>query len=271
MATWAIGDIQGCFSTLQRLLERIGFDPRRDRLWLVGDLVNRGPSSVEVLRWARALGDRVVAVLGNHDLKLLAVASGTWRGGAGDTIDGVLDAPDREALLEWVRHRPLAHAEGGWLMIHAGLSPAWTAAEAVALAAEAQAVIRSADAPALFASLKEHPPRAWDGALTGLPRLAAITHALTRLRTATLAGEPCEDYTGSPDGAPAGCVPWFDLPRRSRDARVLFGHWAALGLMVREDAVGLDSGCVWGRELTAFCLEDGRVAQEPCADALRGR
>ena len=271
MATWAIGDIQGCYATLETLLGRIAFDPWADRLWLVGDLVNRGPSSLRVLRWAVSLGDRVTAVLGNHDVKLLAIAEGEWKQRKLDTLDDVLGAPDRDELLAWLRARPLLHADGAWAMVHAGIPPTWSVSEAAALASEASEALRSDRRAELFARIRERDPAAWDEALTGIDRAAAIFTALTRLRTCTTEGVPCEGFSGPPSEAPPGCVPWFDLPRRSHDARIVFGHWAAQGLLVRDDVVGLDSGCVWGRELTAFCLEDGRIVQQHCVDEVAGR
>ena len=271
MATWAVGDIQGCFDTLKRLLDRIEFDPSEDRLWLVGDLVNRGPKSLDVLRWARDAGGAVTSVLGNHDVKLLAQADGLWPSRKGDTLDDVLRAPDRDELLAWLADRPFVHAEGDWLMVHAGLPPTWSAHEALALAEEASAALRGKDRRKLLESLKSDPPLQWDESLTGWRRLAAIVTAVTRLRTCTREGVACEGFSGSPEDAPEGCVPWFDLPRRSHDSRILFGHWAALGLLVRPDVVGLDSGCVWGRYLTAYRLEDGQVEQEAAVEgATRG-
>lgn len=266
MATWVIGDIQGCFRTLQGLLGRIEFDPSEDRLWLVGDLVNRGPASLEVLRWARSLGGAVTAVLGNHDIKLLAVAEGEWELKRGDTISDVLHAPDRDELLQWLRERPFVHVDGEWVLVHAGLPPTWTAHEAAALSEEASAMLRGPGRAGLFRALRNGPSRRWDESLQGVARIAAIVTALTRLRTCTRDGEACDDFAGPPDLAPEGCVPWFDLPRRSHDARVVFGHWAALGIMVRQDVVALDSGCVWGRHLSAYRLEDGRLVQEACLD-----
>jgi len=269
MGTWAVGDIQGCFRTFERLLHRIEFNPPEDRLWIAGDLVNRGPLSLQVLRWMRDAGDCVRVVLGNHDVKLLAVAEGTWHAGKGDTLDDVLDAKDCDELLDWLRKRPFVHAEGDWLMVHAGLPPSWSAHEAVALADEASAALQGRDARKLFAALHDDPPLQWDESLTGWKRAAAIVTALTRMRTSTAEGVACEGFSGSPEDAPEGCIPWFDLPRRSHGSRVLFGHWASLGLMVREDVVGLDTGCVWGRSLTAYRLEDGRIEQEACADDVK--
>ncbi|MBI5489400.1 MAG: symmetrical bis(5'-nucleosyl)-tetraphosphatase [Deltaproteobacteria bacterium] len=264
MATWIIGDIQGCHSTLRRLLARIRFDDRADRLWLVGDLVNRGPSSLEVLRWARGLGERLTVVLGNHDLHLLA----RWLGAAGakrtDTLDEVLAAPDRDDLLSWLRERPLLHREGDVVMVHAGLLPEWTVDEAEALALEVERAIRGPEALELFGRSRRAAPRRWKAGLDELPRRQLALLALTRLRTLAANGEPEFDFTGPPLSAPAGAIPWFLVPsRRSGDATIAFGHWAALGLNLGPRHLALDSACVWGGTLTALRLEDRAVVQEP--------
>lgn len=246
MATYAIGDIQGCHATLLSLLQKIRFDPRGDRLWLCGDLVNRGPSSLEVLRWARGLGDRVVAVLGNHDLHLLA----RWRGVVGakprDTLDEVLAAPDRDVLCEWLRERPLLYREGDLVLVHAGLLPSWTVEDAERLARGAEAELRGDG----IVSLLSRGPR------------DPVVGPLTRIRTVRADGSLC-DHAGPPAEAPPGCVPWFDVPsRRSRDATIIFGHWSALGLYVAPGLYGLDTGCVWGRTLTALRLDDRVIFQQ---------
>jgi bis(5'-nucleosyl)-tetraphosphatase (symmetrical) len=248
-----MGDIQGCFRTLRRLLRRIAFDPAKDRLWNTGDLVNRGPGSLEVLRWARDLGDRLMTVLGNHDLHLLARAAGLVRAKPRDTLDEVLAAPDRDELLAWLRARPLLHAEEGRVLVHAGLLPAWTVAEAETLARSVEERLRAAGGLELARPQSREPER-------------STLWVLTRLRFCTADGSPGPDFTGPPDAAPPGCRPWFDFPgRRSAEATVLFGHWAALGFYRAPGILGLDSGCVWGGELTAVRLEDGEVFQEPAA------
>lgn len=268
MATYAIGDVHGCFATLKRLLSRIGYSPKDDRLWLVGDLVNRGPRSLAVLRWAAELDPgRAVVVLGNHDLHLLARAQGLAKERRRDTLDPILAARDRDDLLAWLRARPLLHRENGHLLVHAGLLPEWTAADAESLAREVEEELRSDRAGRLLGSLRDEPPGPWRAALTGGARRRLALAAFTRLRTLTPGRGLCTDFSGSPEEAPGGCLPWFDVPgRESRDTTVLFGHWAALGYRKREGTVALDSGCAWGRELTAFRLDDGRAFQVPAGE-----
>ena len=251
MATWVVGDVQGCSQPLLRLLERIGFGAD-DQLWLAGDLVNRGPDSLGVLRWARDQApDQVHAVLGNHELHLLAVAAGARKAKRGDTLAPILTAPDREALLDWVRDRPLAHHDRGWLLVHAGLLPAWDLPTTLERARHVERALRGPDGAALLTK-------------AGPRKLRAALHALTRLRFVDADGEPDYGPKGPPGSAP-GCAPWFDAPGRrwAGQARIVHGHWAALGLRVSPEVVSLDTGCVWGRALTAFCLEDERVVQVP--------
>lgn len=270
MATYAIGDIQGCFATLSALLERCAFDPGRDRLWLAGDLVNRGPGSLAVLRWARQLGTTVTAVLGNHDLHLLRVAEGLAVARGKDSLDAVLAAPDRDELLDWLAAQPLVHRETvagqPWLMVHAGLHPSWSAEVALALGRQVSAAL-SADRRGLLASLDQPGDLAWQAQLGGAARFAALIGVLTRLRTCHADGSPCAEHKGTPETAPAGCAPWFRVaPRRWSDHRVVCGHWAALGLHVGDGVAALDSGCVWGRSLTALRLDDGALFSEPARD-----
>lgn len=269
MALYAIGDIQGSWEPLRDLLRRIGDDPR-DRLWLCGDLVNRGPRSLEVLRWARAQGERVVAVLGNHDLHLLARAAGVRRAGKRDTIDDVLDAPDRDELVDWLRRRPVLHREGPLLMVHAGLLPAWTASQAEALAREVEGVLRGPDFTELLGSWRKAPAE-WRDDLAPRDRQALALSAFATLRCVKrdASGAMDRDFDGPPAEAPADLVPWFDHPaRRSRDVRVVCGHWAALGVLVRPDVAALDSGCVWGNHLTALRLDaPAAPVSVPCPSA----
>jgi bis(5'-nucleosyl)-tetraphosphatase (symmetrical) len=263
MATYAVGDVQGCFTTLERLLRRIEFDRGRDRLWLVGDLVNRGPSSLEVLRWAKSLGGGAVAVLGNHDLHLLARAEGLREPRARDTFDDVLGAPDREALLEWLLGLPLFHREGEYVLVHAGLHPRWSLEEAESLAWEAQEALRSRRRYALLEAMEEGEDLRWSPDLGQAERARHALQVFTRIRTVRSGGELCLDFDGPPAAAPEGCAPWFEVRSLPTEATVIFGHWAALGLHLGRNAIGLDTGCVWGGSLTALRLEDRKVFQEP--------
>lgn len=263
MATYAIGDVQGCHSELQRLIDALRFDPAADSLWLVGDLVNRGPGSLGVLRLLKSLGDKCVAVLGNHDLHLLAVAAGHARLRAEDTLDEVLAAPDRDELLGWLRRRPMLHVAGNYAMVHAGLLPQWDVATARSLAGEIEAALRGPACDEFFAHLYGSKPSRWDDALTGADRLRVIVNAMTRMRFCTIKGKMEFASKGGLDSAPAGYLPWFDVPgRASADHTVITGHWSALGLVVRPDLVALDTGCAWGGSLSAVRLEDGRVFQQ---------
>jgi len=270
MALYAIGDIQGCMTSLERLLERIGFDPVEDRLWLVGDLVNRGPRSLDVLRWARALGDRVVCVLGNHDLHLLARAAGVAGAKKRDTLDAVLAAPDRDELIDWLRRRPLVHVEDGYLLVHAGLHPRWTAGEARALAGEIEARLASDRWREVVAELapRSSAPAAWAPALTGGARVRAVLAYLVRVRTCRPDGSIEPEFDGHPAEAPKGVIPWFALPNRAWTTHVaVFGHWAALGLDIAADHLALDSGCVWGESLTAIRLPQRTITQVKAQEA----
>jgi len=255
---YAIGDIQGCVEELRTLLARLKFSADRDQLWFVGDLVNRGPDSLETLRTVRALGDNAVVVLGNHDLHLLAVAYGAHRRRRSDTLDEVLAAPDRDTLLEWLTLRPLAHREGNDLMVHAGVVPQWSAAETLALAAEVGGALRRAPRR-LFEHMYGDEPDRWDGRLRGVERLRFIINVLTRLRLCTADGRVDTSVKGPPPPPPSPFRPWFEHPHRAtRDVRVIFGHWSALGLVERPGVLGLDTGCVWGGSLTASDLDSDR-------------
>ena len=258
MTRYAIGDLQGCDRELRALLARLKFSPDRDRLWFVGDLVNRGPGSLAALRLVRALGDNAVVVLGNHDLHLLALAHGVHRRRKSDTLDEVLTAPDREPLLEWLLTRPLAHAEGGDLMVHAGLVPQWTVELTLQLAHAVSAALRH-DPRTLFQHMYGNEPERWDERLAGFERLRFTINVLTRLRLCTADGRVALDAKGTPPPPPSPLRPWFEHPaRRSRSARVIFGHWSALGLVQEHGVVGLDTGCVWGGALTALDLDAQR-------------
>jgi bis(5'-nucleosyl)-tetraphosphatase (symmetrical) len=266
MATYAIGDVHGCFETLQKLLCEIRHDPGQDRLWLVGDLVNRGPRSLDVLRWAVAQGDRIVTVLGNHDLHLLARAAQVAAPKRRDSLAEVLEAPDRDDLLAWLLHRPLLHREGEHLLVHAGLFPAWTPERAEELARETEAMLRSG-AGGLLASVDSKADERWDEGLPAGERARVALAGFAKLRTVQADGRMCAGYSGPPDDSPRGCRPWFEhAKRRSRGVTVVFGHWAALGLCLRDGVAGLDTGCAWGQELTALRLDDGGIFRQPVID-----
>lgn len=262
MATYAIGDIQGCFGTFRRLLDRIEFDASRDRVLLVGDLVNRGPQSAEVLRWAMRNERAVRTVLGNHDLHLIARALGAVGRKKRDTLDGVLGARDCDELVDWLRTRPLVYRENGHMVVHAGILPSWTADDAERLAAEVEEILQGEDAPRLLESVTEPAQRPWSEKLRGMERARMILQVLTRLRTCTRDGMPCLEFSGAPEDAPPGCAPWFEAPgRKEKDVTIVFGHWAALGLHLGPRTIGLDTGAVWGNKLTALRLKDRAVFQ----------
>jgi bis(5'-nucleosyl)-tetraphosphatase (symmetrical) len=266
MATYAIGDIQGCFTSFTHLLEQVGFNATRDRLWLVGDLINRGPDSLAVLRWAKSHASSLEMVLGNHDLHALAVAEGFVEAHRYDTLGPLLSAPDGPELLDWLRGRHMAYAEGDYLMVHAGVLPQWELTQALSLAAEVEAVLRGDDYRGFFQHMYGNHPNHWEDGLHGMSRLRVITNALTRLRVCSPEGAMDFRFKGELPDIPEGLIPWFDLPlRRSTETTILFGHWSALGLMVRDNLIALDTGCLWGGQLTALRLEDRRVFQVPCA------
>ncbi len=256
MALYCIGDIQGCDTALGRLLDEIGFSASRDTVYLLGDLVNRGPDSAAVLRRCMRHDGALRSLLGNHDLHLLAAAHGARKPSRRDTLASVLDAPDRAALLQWVRQQPLArtHEHGGQalLMVHAGVLPAWSAADALAYAGEVQAVLRGSDLPAFLQAMYGNTPDRWSDSLAGTDRLRVIVNALTRLRFCSAEGVMDFDSTESASAAPAGLMPWFDVPgRRAAGTLIAFGHWSTLGWLERRDLLGLDTGCVWGGCLSA--------------------
>ena len=266
MATYAIGDIQGCFASFSRLLEQCRFDSEKDRLWLVGDLVNRGPRSLETLRFVRDLGTAAVTVLGNHDLSLLLAAEGFGKRGKGDTFDDILEAPDCDELLLWLRQQPLCHVEGNYCLVHAGLLPQWTTGQARALAGEVEAALVAPDWREFMANMWGSEPAAWRDDLTGWPRLRVIVNAMTRMRFCTPEGVMDFHAKGEVEKAPAGFLPWFQVPgRRSADSVLVTGHWSALGLKILPNLLAIDSGCLWGGALTAVRLEDRAVFQVDCA------
>ena len=280
MSLYLIGDVQGCDAALHALMEKIAFSPSRDTLYLLGDLVNRGPSSQAVLRRLMRWGSSARCLLGNHDLHLLAVAHGVRGAGRKDTLDGILAAWDRHAMLEWLRHQSMALLEHLYgvpvLMVHAGVQPAWTATQTRALAHEVEAVLRSPALGAFLPQMYGNQPAQWDDALQGDERLRVIVNTLTRMRLCTPRGAMEFTQTGPADAAPAGYLPWFDVPqRRSADTIVAFGHWSTLGWLHRSDVLALDTGCVWGGCLSALRLSPGptpgtlaqELVQVQCAQA----
>jgi bis(5'-nucleosyl)-tetraphosphatase (symmetrical) len=265
MATYAIGDVQGCFSALQRLLGSIRFDPARDKLWFVGDLVNRGPDSLATLRFVKSLGERAITVLGNHDLHLLMVAEGRAKMHKRDTLQDILDAPDRDELLYWLRGQYLMHAENGYVMVHAGLLPSWSVEKALSLAREVETALRGNNYRTLAAGMYGNQPEQWRDDLSGIDRLRIIINAMTRLRVCTPEGVMEFAHKGKPENSPPGYLPWYEVPgRASAKATIICGHWSALGVLVRENLLALDTGCLWGGSLTAVCLENRRVFQASC-------
>jgi len=269
MATWAIGDIHGCWLTLQRLLERIRWDPGRDSLWLVGDIVNRGPSSLEVLRWAYEHRNGLTLVLGNHDFHLLARAIGAAKARREDTLTEILEAQDREELLAWLRTRPLVHRFGPYVMVHAGLAPDWNIELTTGLAKAVAERIAGPDSDEVIRMLYASRKSEWSVDLRGDEELAAAAAIFTRMRMVGPDGRGHLDYAGPPGAAPEGWKPWYTKSAvRSQGYRLLFGHWAQFGYYRAHDAVCLDSGCVYGGRLTALRLNDGRIAQEPAVDAI---
>lgn len=262
MARYAIGDIQGCCDELQALLQRCKFSVDRDELWFVGDLVNRGPKSLETLRFVRSLGAAATVVLGNHDLHLLALAFGSRRKPKdGDTLDAILAAPDRDQLLEWLLGRPLAVFDEprGDMLVHAGLAADWTPRAAAKLAREVEAVLRE-DARTLFDAMYGNKPDQWSDKLRGMDRLRFVINVFTRMRYCRADGSIDLKMKAAPGEQPEDLMPWFDVPgRKSADVRVVCGHWSTLGLKRRRDLLALDTGCVWGGSLTAVNLD----ADEP--------
>jgi bis(5'-nucleosyl)-tetraphosphatase (symmetrical) len=253
------------------LLDAIEFRPGRDRLWFVGDLVNRGPDSLACLRFVKGLGDSAVAVLGNHDLHLLCVAEGAEKRRKRDTIEDVLAADDREELLDWIRNRPLMHVEQGHVLVHAGLLPQWTVRKALALAGEVEGALRGPRYRDLLEEMYGDLPGRWKDNLAGTDRLRVIINAMTRLRVCDSDGAMVLGFKGEPGEASDGWTPWFDVAgRKSADHAIVCGHWSALGVVVRPDLLSLDSGCVWGRALTAVRLSDRRLFEVACPPA-RGR
>jgi len=270
MGLYLIGDVQGCDAALGRLLAKVGFSPSRDHAILLGDLVNRGPESAAVLRRLMALDGSATCLLGNHDLSLLAVAHGLRAPHGNDTMDSVLLSPDREALLHWLRHQRMALHEHGLLMVHGGVLPQWDVAKTMALAAEVEAVLRAEEPElvAFLANMYGNQPDRWDDALQGHDRLRVIVNALTRLRFCTPEGEMQLKASGGLHEGPPGTLPWFEAPdRRTAGTTIAFGHWSQLGLLLRDDVIALDTGCVWGGCLSALRWDTREVVQVGCEQA----
>jgi bis(5'-nucleosyl)-tetraphosphatase (symmetrical) len=268
MSTYAIGDIQGCYDELQQLLQRIHFDPAHDRLWFTGDLVNRGPKSLETLRFVKGLGERAITVLGNHDLHLLAV----WQHKqkhfkSNDTLGPIFEADDGEELLQWLRRQPLMHydAELDYAMLHAGLPPQWGLDEALGHAAEVERVLQGERFHEFLGHMYGNKPGRWSNQLEGWDRLRFIVNCFTRLRICTAVGKLEFKHKGELGDIPAGYWPWFELEQRqSRSQRLVFGHWSALGLYQQHNVHAIDTGCLWGGALTALQLESGEITALPC-------
>ncbi len=262
MATYAIGDIQGCYHAFQALLERVGFDKSSDQLWLVGDLINRGSGSLEVLRWCYQHQDNITTVLGNHDLHAIVVAHGIRKPHRGDTIQAILDAPDAEALLTWLRHQPLLEANEDYVMVHAGLLPEWRVDQALAYAKEVEQALQGENYVEFLVNMYGNTPAQWDEGLIGYDRLRMITNVMTRMRVCHPSGALDFDFKGELADVPKGLLPWFDMPdRASSNQAIIFGHWSALGLHQRDNVYALDTGCLWGGKLTAMCLESKAITQ----------
>ena len=267
---YLIGDLQGCCDAFERLLAEIGFSPSRDSLTVLGDLVNRGPQSLAVLRKVRDLGNAAEALLGNHDLHLLAVAHGVRPEHASDTLREILQAPDREAWLDWLRRRPLALMREGWLCVHAGVAPAWSAALTLSLAAEVETMLRGPDLGEFLPRMYGNKPAAWSDSLQGAERWRHVVNVLTRIRFVHADGALDFAAKEGAAAAPPGLLPWFEFPQRaSSGTPIAFGHWSTLGLVNRPQLLGIDTGCVWGGALTAVRVDGGRrdVIQVRCEAA----
>lgn len=261
MATYAIGDVQGCFDELHQLLEKFSYKKSQDRLWFVGDLVNRGPKSLEVVRFVKDLGDRAIVVLGNHDLHLVAQHEGFERPRKDDTFRDVLDAPDARDLVAWLRQRPMMHAESSYAMVHAGLLPQWSIDQALSLGKEVEHVLAAPTYREFLANMYGSKPERWDDALTGWDRLRVIVNAMTRMRFCDREGRM--DLQGKGTEPRNGYLRWYET-RQQDERTIIFGHWSQLGLVLQNKLLGLDSGCVWGGALSALRLEDRTLYEVSC-------
>lgn len=262
MQTYAIGDVQGCFIPLQALVKRIQKESKKFRLLFTGDIVNRGPQSLEALRYVKSLGKKAVCVLGNHDLHLLAIAAGIRNVHPLDTVQDILEAPDKDELIDWLRSRPLAHMEGKTLLVHAGLLPQWSVKETLRLAKEVERALRSDDWKDYLKDFFGNKPNKWKKSLVGKDRLRCIVNGLTRLRFCKENGEMEFASKGGLESTPKGYVPWYEVKKRkSKKNKIIFGHWSALGLINKKRLLSLDTGCIWGRELSAVRLKDRKLFQ----------
>ena len=274
MSTYAVGDIQGCLQALKCVMKKVRFNPDKDMLWSVGDIVNRGPRSLKTLRYLYDMRDNLVLVLGNHDLHLLAVAAGVRPPNRSDTLQKILKAPDKEKLLTWLLHRPLIHHEHGFTMVHAGIPPQWSVADAMARAKEVEAVLQSPDCIEFLKQMYGNEPLVWSDDLTGMPRLRVITNYLTRMRFCTSKGVLDLISKGpSPDLGKLEVSAWFSHPRRkTAKDRILFGHWASIeGQTDSPNVIGLDTGCVWGGAMSLYQLETGRWTRCQCSNGKSKR
>lgn len=271
MATYAIGDIQGCCDSLEALVSRLPFDPRRDRLWFVGDVVNRGPKSLKSLRRIISAGSRAVTVLGNHDLHLLAAASKVRPLHPTDTLSSILKSKDRSDLIDWIRFRPLAHGKGNTLLVHAGVLPQWGMAKTLSLAEEVSARLKSNHWQDFMHEMYGNAPAHWKDGLKGADRLRLIINVLTRIRYLQSDGGMDFACKLGPAKAPRSLTPWFAIKgRKTKNTRIVFGHWSTLGLINRPNLIALDTGCVWGGRLTAIRLEDQKIYQQESLEGSAG-
>ena len=272
MSTYVVGDIQGCLKPLKCLLKEVDFNPKKDVLWSVGDVVNRGPRCLKTLRFLYKMRKSLVMVLGNHDLHLLAVAAGVRSPSRSDTLDKILKAPDRDKLLKWLIKRPLIHQEHGYTMVHAGIPPQWSAKQAMAYGKEVQRVLKSPDCVVFFKHMYGNEPAVWSAGLRGMERLRVITNYLTRMRfcdengVLDLESKGPEPNPGPPVQGSKEVAPWFSHPgRKTASERILFGHWASIaGHTNSLNAIGLDTGCVWGGSMSLFELETGQLRRCNC-------
>ena len=267
MATYAVGDIQGCYEEFARFIEMVNFDPHKDRLWLLGDLINRGPANLAVVRLVMSLGDAAVTVLGNHDLHFLAICRGGHSPNRSDTFTDLLDVDDLDRIVDWYRRQPLVVVDEtlGFAMVHAGIPHLWALEEAMDLAGEVEAVIRSDEHVRYFTGMYGNKPNRWDPGLEDMDRWRSITNYFTRMRLLEEDGTMDFSHKGALSDAPESLIPWYELRAGSPlEVNLLFGHWAAIeGETCHADIIGLDTGCVWGRELTALCLETGKFFSVP--------